>query len=104
MSNSYYENFAQAIIEQSAHDKRSQPWKSSIKPKPAHTGDNEEWYEIAGGQSDENSGGRVDVRKHAFPMGEVDIRTNAFPMREVDVRTNSFPMGEHSVRTNAFPI
>lgn len=104
MSNSYYETFAQAIIEQAAHDKRSQPWKYSVKPKPAKSDPEEEWYEVASKQTDENRGGRIDVREHAFPMDEVNVRTNAFPMGDVDVRTNVFPMGERSVRTNAFPI
>lgn len=104
MSNSYYETFAQAIIEQAAHDKRSQPWKYSAKPKPAKSNAEEEWYEVASKQTEESLGGRIDVQEHAFPMGEVDVRTNAFPMGDVDVRTNAFPMGELSVRTNAFPI
>lgn len=104
MSNSYYETFAQAIIEQAAHDKRSQPWKHSVKPKPAESDAKEEWYEVAGEQNDENRGRRIDVREHAFPIGEIDIRMNAFPMGDVDVRTNAFPMGGLSVSTNAFPI
>lgn len=104
MSNSYYETFAQAIIEQAAQDKRSQPWKHSVKSKPAKSNAKEEWYEVAGEQTDKNHGGRINVRENAFPMGEVDVRTNAFPMGDVDVRTNAFPMGELSVRTNAFPI
>lgn len=104
MSKSYYETFAQAVIEQAAHDKRSQPWKYSAKPKPAKSNAEEEWYEVARKQTDENPEGRIDVREHAFPTGEVDVRTYAFPMGDVDVRTNVFPMGELSVRTNAFPI
>lgn len=91
MSNSYYEGFAQAIIEQAAHDKRTQPWKCSAKPGPTNSDAKEEWYEVAGEQANENCGGRVDVRQHAFPIGEVDIRKNVFPMGELSVRTNVFP-------------
>lgn len=101
MSN-YYEELAQAIVEQSARDKRSQPWKSTVKTGATNAG---EWYQV---------GDAVDVRKSAFPMndvrtnvfptGEVDVRTNAFPQGdEVDVRKQAFPMGECDVRTNAFP-
>lgn len=104
MSNSYYEGFAQAIIEQTAHDKRTQPWKCSTKPGPANSNSKEEWYKVAGEQANNHCSGRVDVRKHAFPMGEVDVRTNAFPMGGASVLTNAFPMGELSVRTNVFPI
>ncbi|POS75727.1 hypothetical protein DHEL01_v205870 [Diaporthe helianthi] len=88
MSN-YYEELAQAIVEQSAHDKRSQPWKSTVKTGTTSEG---EWYQV---------GGTVDVRKNAFPMN--DVRTNAFPMGDVDVRTHAFPMGQVDIRTNAFP-
>lgn len=91
MSNSYYEGFAQAIIEQAAHDKRTQPWKCSAKPGPANSDAKEEWYEVAGERADKHSGEIVDVREHAFPMGEVDVRTNAFPMGELSVRTNVLP-------------
>lgn len=92
MSNSYYETFAQAVTEQAAQDKRSQPWKHSAKPKPAKSNAEEEWYKVVGKQTDENHGGRIDVREHAFPMGDVDVRTNVFPMGEVSVRTNAFPI------------
>lgn len=91
MSNSYYEGFAQAIIDQAAQDKRTQPWKCSTKPGPANSNVKEEWYQVAGGQFNERCGRRVDVREHAFPMGEVDVRMNAFPMGELSVSTNVFP-------------
>ncbi|KAG8160828.1 hypothetical protein KVR01_009092 [Diaporthe batatas] len=113
MSN-YYEELARAIVEQSAHDKRSQPWKSTVKTGATADG---EWYQVGDSVDVRKNafpmndvrtnafptGDEVDVRKQAFPMGGVDVRTNAFPMGEVDVRTNAFPMGEVDVRTNAFP-
>lgn len=92
MSSSYYEGFAQAIIEQAAHDKRTQPWKCSTKPGPANSNAKDEWYKVAGEEANKHCGGRVDVREQAFPMGEVDVRMNAFPMVELSVRTNVFPI------------
>lgn len=92
MSNNHYEAFTQAIIDKAAHDKRSQPWKCTVKPEPAHSDAREEWYEVGDAQSSGTGGGRIDVRENAFPMGDVDVRTNAFPMGEPSVRTNAFPI------------
>jgi hypothetical protein len=97
MSNNYYEELAQAIVEQSAHDKRSQPWKCTVKTEATHSTTKGEWYEVAGYQAADNHGVGVDIRKHAFPMGEVDVRTNVFPMGEVSVLTHAFPMVEPCV-------
>lgn len=92
MSNNYYEAFAQAIIEKAAHDKRSQPWKGTVKSEPAHSDAKEEWYDVGDDQNSETGTRTIDVRQHAFPMGEVDVRTNVFPMGELSVRTNAFPI------------
>lgn len=104
MPNNNYEELAQAIIEQSAHDKRSQPWKLTVETGATHSAATGEWYDIAGYQIVGNLADGVDVRKHAFPMVEVDVRTNAFPMGEVSVLTHAFPMGEHCVQAKESPV
>lgn len=70
-----YEAFAKLIVEQSAQDKRAQPWKGNVKTSiAAH---DEEWVEI---DTSIDNNCEVDVRMNAFPMGTMDIRTNSFPM------------------------
>lgn len=104
MSNNYYEKLAQLIVEESAHDKRSQPWKSAVKAEATQPPADGEWYEVHAHQAGETHGSGIDVRKHAFPMGEVDVRTNAFPMGEVSMLTHAFPMDKHCTRANEAPI
>lgn len=104
MSNNHYEKLAQMIIEQSAHDKRSQPWKSAVKAEATQPPTDGEWYEIKGQQAAENHRSGIDVRTHAFPMGELDVRTNALPMGAVSILTHVFPMGKHCMRANEAPL
>lgn len=104
MSDNYYEKLAQLIVEESAHDKRSQPWKSAVKAEATQPPADGEWYEVNGYQAADNHGSGIDVRKHAFPMGKVDVRTNVFPMGGVSVLTHVFPMGKHCMRANEDPI
>lgn len=83
-----YEAFAKLIVEQSAQDKRAQPWKGNVKTSiAAH---DEEWVEI---NTSIDNNCEVDVRTNAFPLEKADVRMNAFPMGTMDIRTNSFPMG-----------
>lgn len=104
MSNNYFEKLAQTVVEQSAHDKRAQPWKSAVKAEATQPPADGEWYEVNEHRATDNHGSAIDVRKHAFPMKEVDVRTNAFPMGEVSILTHVFPMGKHCMRANEAPI